>query len=508
VKKLNLETKVGLFFTACFVLIAFISLKLGNYQIGEAAGYSMSAVFDSAAGINNETAVLMAGLRVGQVADLKLEKGKARVFMRIKADAEIPLDSSIGIQSRGFLGAKYLEIAPGSKETFYEDGAEFAKISASTELTELSGKASGIADDVKAITANLRTVFGGEEGEEGVRDIFVNLQEITHRLAGALEDNQQRMNQIATNLESMTGQLAAMSVENRVAIHEAIGLFPAIAQNIEVISGNVAQVTDSNNVEINHAVKELSASSEQLRMAMEHIASITRKIDEGEGTIGQLINDKETIEELSDTLDSINEFVGRIRRMQTKVGYRGEYYPADADLKSFITLRLQPRPDKWYEIGLIDDPFGRTVTKTTETVTTHDAGGPGEYTEKTIEEKKVTADNLKISAQIAKRWRAVVVRGGLIESHAGVGAELNLFDDHLVLAVEGSDFADDNNPRLKANMDFLFLDHFFVTGGADDLVHASVLDGTADPRWFVGGGLLFTDEDISTLITKVPLPDL
>lgn len=507
-KNFNLETKVGLFFVLCFVLIAIISLKLGNYQIGEAAGYTLSATFDTAAGINNETPVLLAGLRIGQVSDIRLEDGRARIFFRVKGDAEIATDSPISIASRGFLGAKYLEITPGKEKVLLKDGEELANASMAGELSALSGKAGDVVDDIKVITANLRTVFGGEEGEEGIRDIFLNLQEITSRIAGALEDNQQRMNQIATNIEHMTGEMAAMSVENRQALHDAISTFPAIARNIEVISRNVAQVTDSNNEEINKAVHELAASSEQLRTAMAHIASITRKIDEGEGTVGQLINDTETIDELSETLDTINEFVGRVRRIQTHIGYRGEYFPEGEDVKSYITVRLQPHPDRWYEIGLIDDPFGRTVTSTTITDTTHDAGGPGEYKEKTIEEKQITSDNLKISAQIAKRWRDIVVRGGLIESHAGVGAELMLFDDHLILAVEGSDFGNENNPRLKANMDFLFLDHFFLTGGADDLVHSDVLAGHANPRWFAGGGIHFTDEDISALLTRVPMPDL
>ena len=507
-KKLNLETKVAVFFVACFVLIALISLKLGNYKIGEAGGYTLSAVFDTAAGINDETAVSFAGLRIGMVTDLELEKGRVRIFFRVAPGTEIPIDSDISIQSRGFLGAKYLEIMPGKDTKFYEDAEEITNVSTTGELSALSGKASAVADDVQAITANLRKVFAGEEGEEGIRDIFMNLQEITHRIAGALEDNQQRMNQIAQNIETMTGQMAAMTVENRTAIREALGAFPAIAGNIEIISRNLAQVTDSNNEEINQAVRELAATSEQMRAAMEHIASITRKIDEGEGTVGQLINDTETIDELSDTLDTINEFVGRIRRIQTHVGYRGEYFPEDNDLKSYITVRLQPRPDKWYEIGLVDDPFGRTVETREVISTTYDAGGPAERKEKKIINKQITADNLKISAQIAKRWRDIVVRGGLIETEAGVGTELMLFDDHLILALEASDFADDRNPRLKANMDFLFLDHFFITAGADDLIHKDVLDGYADPRYFAGGGIHFTDEDISALITKVPMPDL
>jgi phospholipid/cholesterol/gamma-HCH transport system substrate-binding protein len=190
----------------------------------------------------------------------------------------------------------------------------------------LSGKAGDIADDVKVITANLRKVFGGEEGEEGIRDIFLNVQDITMRLAGALEDNQQIMNQIAQNIELFTQNLAVMTGENRQALYDAIAVMPAITKNLETISANLAQITNENNDEINDVIRELAASTAQLSIAMEHIASISRKIDEGEGTIGELINDKDAIEEISETLDSVNEFVGRIRQIQTYLSYRGEYF--------------------------------------------------------------------------------------------------------------------------------------------------------------------------------------
>jgi hypothetical protein len=47
-----------------------------------------------------------------------------------------------------------------------------------------------------------------------------------------------------------------------------------------------------------------------------------------------------------------------------------------------------------------------------------------------------------------------------------------------------------------------------VTAGADDFLHEDVLAGEADPRWFMGGGLTFQDRDLSTLFTRIPMPDI
>jgi phospholipid/cholesterol/gamma-HCH transport system substrate-binding protein len=504
VKQLNLETKVGIFFVVCFVIVALISLKLGNYEIGEARGYELSALFDTAAGLNDETPVLMAGLRIGNVTEMKLEQGRARVFFKVKRDTQVPVDSRISVQSRGFLGAKYLEIIPGKSPEFLKDGGQFADATLAGELSVLSEKAGDIADDVKAITANLRKVLGGDEGEEGIREIFLNLQEITARLSITLEDNQQRMNAIAANIERITGNMAAITAENRAAVRDSMASMPAIARNLEVISRNLATLSEANRDDLQRAITELAASSARLQEALTHIASITGKIDDGQGTIGKLVNNTETYDQLTETLDTVSEFAGRIRRIQFSLGYRGEYYPDYGDVKSYVSLRIQPQLDRWYEIAVVDSPFDRATTTKTRTTTTHNVGEPDEYTETSYSTKTVTADTLRISAQIAKRWYFVVLRGGLIENHAGVGTELVFFDDHLTLAVEASDFANEDHPRLKANMDFIFLDHLFLTAGADDIVHRAVLAGDKLPNWFFGAGLFFRDDDLTALLSRIP----
>ncbi len=502
--RLNLEIKVGLFFVTCFVLIAFISLRLGNYELGESAGYQLSAVFKSVAGVNNETPVLMAGLRIGQVTEMKLEGGQARVFFKIRQGAKIPDDSSIAIQTMGFLGAKYLEISPGKNKKYLKAGDQFSNIALASELSDLSGQAGDIAADVKAITANLRRVFGEEEGEAGLRQVFDNLQIITERLAQALSENQARMNAIAANMEKMSEQVAAMSAENRDSIRQSIAAMPAIVENLQRITTNLANFTSNNSEQLGRAIEGLAQSTEQMREAMQHVASITRKIDEGQGTVGQLVNNPQPMEDLTETISSLNDLVGRIRRLQTHVEYRGEYDINAEDLRSYLTLRLQPREDVWYALTVIDDPIGRLTTTTKHTWTTYDVGTDNEHTEEVIEREQVRNDSLKLSLQVAKRWHWMVFRGGIIESTSGAGLDAMFFDDHMRLSVEAFDFGDANNPRLKANMDFLFLDHFFVTFGADDIIHQDVLHGDMDVPLFVGAGLYFRNDDLTALFSRIP----
>ena len=503
-KKLNLEVKVGIFFVACFLLVVYISVKLANVNLGESAGYTLSAVFKSVAGVNDETPVLLAGLRIGMVTDMRLEGGNARVYFKVRQDAKIPDDSVIAIQTLGFLGSKYLEISPGKSKKNLRGGDQFSNVAVASELSDLSGRAGDIAQDVKAITANLRKVFGDEEGEEGLRRIFENLQQITERLAKTLEDNQARMNVIAENMQTMSTQVAAMSVENRDSIHQAIAAMPGIVDNLRVITDNLARFTSNNAESLGNAIEGLAQATQHMQEAMQHIASITRKIDEGQGTIGQLVNESGPMEDLNETVASLNELVGRIRRLQTFVEYRGEYDIHAEQLRSFLTLRLKPREDVWYSLTVVDDPVGRTSTTTTHTWVTYNPGTPREHTEETIKRERLTNDSLKLTLEIAKRWHWLVFHGGIIESTGGVGVDSMFFDDHLRLSVQAFDFGNADNPRLKANMDFIFLDHFLVTFGADDIVNRGVLDRRLQVPWFVGAGIMFRDDDLVALFSRLP----
>ena len=502
-KRLNLETKVGLFFVVVLVLIAWISLKLGNYELGESGGYTLEAVFLSAAGLDPESSVLMAGIRVGKIESIRLHSGKALVLMRIRDDIEIPDDSYISIQSKGFLGARFLEIYPGDSATLFADEQRFVNQKGGSDLNAVTGDLQDIAKDIKAITGNLREILGTPDGEAGMVEIFENLQRISTSLSDSMEVNQRNFQKLVANLERFTSNLAYLSARNRTDLEKAMSAFPAIADNMRIISENLAIILTRNNQDIGQSLENLSGATERLDKAMESVQSIVAKIDEGEGTIGKLVNEDETVDNLNEAVSGINEFLTRVRQLQAEISYRAEYDPMEGNAKSIFNLTLRPRRDKFYMLGIVDSPYGRTST--TETIT-EKVTNPGRIDEKTTvteEHKEVTSDSLKINALLGKRWHDFVFRGGLIESSGGFGLDYYLWDDMFNLSFEVYDFTPNNNPVLKAYLDFTLFKHFVFTAGSEDFINRY-----NDPRWFFGGGLKITDDDITVLFSRMPMPDM
>jgi phospholipid/cholesterol/gamma-HCH transport system substrate-binding protein len=145
-------------------------------------------------------------------------------------------------------------------------------------------------------------------------------------------------------------------------------------------------------------------------------------------------------------------------------------------------------------LGIVEDPAGKKSVK--ETTTTVGGVSTTEHVE------KIDKDEIKFSAQIAKRYYDLGLRGGVFESTGGIGADYYFLDDRLVFSLEAFDFDPDENPHLKFKADFTPFQYIYLTAGLDDFI-----SDTDTESYFVGGGLYFSDEDLKALISEIPIPN-
>ena len=317
------------------------------------------------------------------------------------------------------------------------------------------------------VTRSLRDVLGAPENQDSIRAILVNLRQTSERLNRMIETNQELVDQTIANFRVLSGNLNDMIVTNKKPITDTLA-------NLEGFS------------------KSLKVDGPKLVASLN---SIAEKIEKGEGTIGKLVTDKSVYEKLDSTLEGVNKFVSAMDRFTINVGFRGEYQIADSDTKGYFSLKLQPRPDKFYLFELIDDPRGKT--RITETATTT---APGSLVQ-TREVK--TTDQLKFSAEFARRFRNIVVRGGLMESKFGVGADVLQYQDKWKGTIEAWNLDGEEgrpNPHLKFTTSYTFFKNLFIEAGYDDFINSKSANA------FVGGGLYFDDDDLKYLMQRIPIP--
>jgi len=105
-------------------------------------GYELVAKFRKAEGIDVGGDVRIAGVKVGSISSLELDRKTyfATVTFIIDDDVTVPDDSLAKITSASLLGDSYIAIDPGGSDLMLEPGEELAYTQSSISLGDLIGK--------------------------------------------------------------------------------------------------------------------------------------------------------------------------------------------------------------------------------------------------------------------------------------------------------------------------------------------------------------------------------
>lgn len=125
----TLEALVGGFVIIGILALVFLAYKVSAVnQVGKNGTYTLYANFNSVSGLKNGAAVTLAGVKIGQIDSIHIDKDsyEARVALSIdKQYDNLPLDTSISVLTQGLLGEKYLGLDVGADIEFLQDGDEF-----------------------------------------------------------------------------------------------------------------------------------------------------------------------------------------------------------------------------------------------------------------------------------------------------------------------------------------------------------------------------------------------
>ena len=528
--KLSVEAKVGIFVVMGMVLLGYMSMKVGKLSFKTGKGYDVQVYFDSASGLAKDVSVEIAGVEVGRVSDIALENEKALVTLRINPNVKITRDVSAIIRTRGILGDKFVELIPGSPSApLINPGEKIVRTSPTTDMDTLINTLGDVAMDIKLLSRSFANVIGGEQGESSLRAIIQNIKEMVETLNHTVQDNNTNIVNIISNLSDFSASLKEIGDTNTNDINLIVKNIRKASENIENLVTSISEITTKINkgegtigklVNKDETIDNLNAALATLKEITDKInrgegtlgrlvnneetikklegtlssfQEVTDKINKGEGTLGRLVNDEETVENLNTTLTSITNYIQKEEMFRTFIDYRGEYLFDSQATKSYLSLKLQPKYDKYYLFQLVGSSLGRdVVTDYTTTVN-------GVTTETRVVENE--RDKLLFSLQFAKRYYDLNLRGGLFESTAGAGIDYYLFNDRLALSLEAFDFDPDRNAHLKFKADFTPFNHIYLTSGIDNFI-----SDEGRESFFVGAGINFSDEDVKALLSSVPLP--
>ncbi|MCC6471499.1 MAG: outer membrane lipid asymmetry maintenance protein MlaD [Alphaproteobacteria bacterium] len=144
-KRITLEILVG----ALVVLIGFgfVQYAYSGKQVKTVAGYTLTARFGKVGTIQVGAPVRIAGVTVGRIAQMSLDRANYQVVMdmTIQPDLKLPADTKASITTDGLLGGKYVKLMPGQATDMLKPGARIAETKDAVSLEDLVGKIVSLA---------------------------------------------------------------------------------------------------------------------------------------------------------------------------------------------------------------------------------------------------------------------------------------------------------------------------------------------------------------------------
>ncbi len=505
-----------------------------------------------------------------QMRVTQLDKDKRRL--------DLPKDTWVRKESLGVLGAKALFLELGRSPTMLKDGERIVNVRSMTGTDALLAQAEGIISDVRsitkkidndvgAITADIRGITGqlnkfinGDGDTPPLNELYKLVMTDLKRLTGTINDvlrdaqklirnNDEQFALLVGNVQRITKDIAELTsagggpdgsgkgkmvqkldvagkpvvddkgqpvmIADEGDLRATMRSVRQISEDLTTVTAQLKGLLGDNGTKVADGVVQLQETVTELNRTLMSLSEVAGRVERGEGTVGRLLTDEKMAAKVESAVSGAADFVSGLTSLETHVDV-GSWYNFNRErTTTTLSLKLQPKPDKFYLVEVVED--GGNLERFVRQDTT------GDVTRSSTREED---NQVRITAMFAKRFfDFLVLRAGLIETTGGVGANIFLFNDQFELRTDlfGSRgprdalVTDDVGfylPRWRTVIKGQPIPHLYLSAGVDDVLNSfdpvagqfrpyNVDDGYGFD-WFVGVGLTFKDDDLRTILPFIP----
>lgn len=515
-KTLGPAIKVGITFLLVLAggYWSFMMLAKGNCA-GEPVQLRLHAYFKDATLLVEKSRVQISGLNIGHITSRELnvapprpalqrQKRFAKITIALNRPVTLYSNARVFKRSASLLGDFYLELDPGTYDWVDEagkhhrgeklkDGDEIRFVTEAATTSAVVDQVNDLLPTIKQLVQNVDRFTQKSllpigknineaisENRKAIRSIMANIERITGDVRGITVGAQRDVRRILTDIRTITHEVRTLVKDPNLSsrIKSGVAKLTSAVDKLDKAMGNAQTVSDD--------VKGITAD----------VRSVTADLNAGKGTIGRLLKDDALIETVEDTVRDVGSLIKGLSGLQTVVGLRSEYNFQAGTIKTYLSIELRPRPDKYYLIELIDDPRGKRAVSTDITRSTD----PSKPLVVRTDNVRLT-DAFRVTFQFAKTISFATFRFGIKESTGGVGLDLSFFNKDLQIWTDVFDSQANVFPRLKVLAAWRFFSNLYVLGGVDDAFNERPKDGIGGGRdFFLGLSLRFNDQDLKSLL--------
>lgn len=450
--------KVGLLALGAIIAVTAVSLKITANQSGFGDYVTYTTVLKDASGIVEKSSIKVAGINAGRIKSIELQGSEALVTFEMLDKIKLTKNSVLKIKSVGFLGDKFLDVNLGDQNAERLEEGALVPSRGGEGFEELAKDASEVMKEVKEIAQTVKESLRDENGENQMKKIVANVNELTASLKRLTTGNEEKINKIVEDISAISQQLA---FETDRYQHDSL------MSDLSKI-GPILDKADA-------AVGDLKV--------------IIADLKEGKGTVGKLLRDDAVVDQVSQTLSSVNRLVNRINNIEADVSLFTGMNTNGGSVTQF-NLDIFPAPERFFRIGVVNQDFGTQVEDETTTYTSTNGGA-----ESKTRTRKIDDSAYKFNLQIGRRIQRFGVRAGLIESKGGVGLDYHFPDWGVRTGLEVFDYQENIGPQVRLIGEVKLWNVLFTRITGEDL--ASSYGQRAAT---LSVGLRFSDQDLAALL--------
>jgi phospholipid/cholesterol/gamma-HCH transport system substrate-binding protein len=292
--KITNETKVGvLAAVAITVLIVGYSFLKGNDVFSRENEFY--AIYPRVDGLTVSKPVLVNGYQIGRVSDLTLQAdGRILVQFKVNPEYGIPKNTIAKLESTDLLGGKAIIFELGNASDMAADGDTLnanVKRDLMDQVEPVQKKAEQIIARMDSVLTSVNSTLSPEfqrnfdRSFASIARTLETLEKTTQTVDGLVTNQSSKISGIITNLESISTNFK----NNNSTITKIVNNFDKISD--DVAKANFAQTI----TEANKAVADLQI--------------VINKVNSGNGTLGQLINDERMYNNLNNAAANLDKLM-------------------------------------------------------------------------------------------------------------------------------------------------------------------------------------------------------
>lgn len=302
---------IGLFTVVAVIAALGFALWLGKAATDREVTYYEVGFDRPVGGLDTGNAVLFSGIRVGDVADLRLDPADPRLVRAlIRIDADIPIreDTRAGLALANITGSMNIQLQGGSPEQPRLRGSIVDPpliLADPSPLSSLLADGETLVGGLNQLLINANRLLA-EENTDRVERILVNLERLSDELAarsgelGAVVDIADRLGEEASDLLRGLASLSRsaetlVDAEGRQALDnagQAMGSLQGMTQRLETLLGNNEEALGRGM----QGLGDLGPVIRDLRNTLDNLGRITRRLEENPA---DFLLGREPIEEFS-----------------------------------------------------------------------------------------------------------------------------------------------------------------------------------------------------------------